>query len=109
MAGSANLVLKSLGSRNILRQQECITGKYFQVAIAYGTGEVVGEFSREDHDFCILYNRKCFWKRHESERICAKCCQCLEAVCLTNHEGQNEAEGLKTSDCLQAWNPLRDC
>lgn len=28
----------------------------------------------------------------------------MEAVCLTNHEGQNEAEGLKTSDCLQAWN-----
>ncbi|CAK9011968.1 Pregnancy-associated glycoprotein 2 (PAG 2) [Durusdinium trenchii] len=41
-----------------------------QVAIAYGTGEVVGEFSRE-------------------------------AVCLTNHQGQKEEEGLKSSDCLQ--------
>lgn len=63
-----------------------------QVAIAYGTGEVVGEFSREAKGTDGL----------GVERPCAKGHGIFrEAVCLTNHQGQKEEEGLKSSDCLQ--------
>ena len=37
-----------------------------------------------------------------SKRPCAKGHGIFrEAVCLTNHQGQKEEEGLKSSDCLQ--------